>query len=201
MNLVQALEKLFAHRRFMNNDPTGERADFTGEDLSGLNLSNNIISGAIFTNAVLNGTNLSHTLATNAIFTGASLVGANLSDGMFAASNFDSANLTNANLADASFDDASFMGSTFANTELRGASFTVSKMSFPIYTFYVEEIPVVATPSELRLDDEVHPWNYWTTAALEAFFLQANKEPKNLSRHVLKVDFFRQLLIERGYTL
>jgi hypothetical protein len=201
MNIIQVLEKLQAHRRWMAGDPTGIEASFTGENLSGMNLSGQHLGGVDFTGANLTGTNLTQSLAPGADFTGANLTGANLSGGIFFGAHFNNATLTNANMNGSSFDEAFFIDTVFGNNDMRDATFTVSKMSFPIYTFTVAGLPAVASPSDLRIGEVIHPWSTWTVPYLNTFFLEDGEAPKELHRFTEHVNFFRQLLIERGYSL
>lgn len=201
MNIIQVLEKINAHRRWMAGDPTGIEASFAGENLSGMNLSGQHLGGVDFTGAILIGTNLAQSLAPGADFTGANLTNANLSGGIFFSAIFSDAILTGANMNGSSFDEAYFIDTVFGSNDMRDATFTVSKMSFPIYTFTVAGLPAVASPSDLRIGEVSHPWSTWTNAYLNAFFAADGEAPKEFHRFTEHVNFFRQLLIERGYSL
>jgi uncharacterized protein YjbI with pentapeptide repeats len=201
MNIIQVLEKINAHRRWMAGDPTGIAASFAGENLSGMNLSGQHLGGVDFTGATLTGTNLAQSLAPGADFTGADLTNANLSGGIFFGATFNDAILTGANMNGSSFDEAYFIDTVFGSNDMRDATFTVSKMSFPIYTFTVAGLPAVASPSDLRIGEVSHPWSTWTNTYLNTFFIEDGEAPKELHRFTEHVNFFRQLLIERGYSL
>lgn len=201
LNQIELLERLAAHRRFMSGDLTGARADFTGEDLAGLDLSNKHLGGVIFNGAYLAGADLSSCLAPDSAFVGATLTGANLTGGQFFHSTFDNANLVDAVLYEGAFDEASFLGTVWGNNDLRGATFTVSKMSFPVYTFSFLGEYGVATPTDLRLGSEIRSWQHWTLEVLEARYAALNSPPKDYERHHLFINFFKDTLIARGYQL
>lgn len=201
LNQIELLERLAAHRRFMGGDPTGVRADFTGEDLAGLDLSNKHLGGAIFNGAYLAGADLSAVLAPDTSWVGATLTGADLTGGQFFHSNFDNANLVDAKLYEGAFDEASFINTVWGNNDLRGATFTVSKMSFPVYTFSFMGEYGVATPTDLRIGSEIKSWQLWTTSALESQFAELGSPVKDYERHLLFINFFKDTLIARGYSL
>lgn len=201
LNQIELLERLAAHRRFMGGDPTGVRADFTGEDLAGLDLSNKHLGGAVFNGAYLAGANLSSVMAPDTSWVGATLTGADLTGGQFFHSNFDNATLVDAKLYEGAFDEASFIGTVWGNNDLRGATFTVSKMTFPVYTFSFLGEYGVATPTDLRIGSEIRSWQHWTQGVLEAKYAALNSPAKDYERHHLFINFFKDTLIERGYVL
>ena len=79
------------HKKWLNDDPDGKRADLRRADLSGANLS-----GANMRGANLSGANLS-----DADMRGANLRGANLSDADLSGANLSGANMRCANLSGA----------------------------------------------------------------------------------------------------
>lgn len=201
LNIIQVYEKLASHRRWLQGDVTGERAVFVGENLSGMNLSQQYLAKVDFTGADLSGANLSQVLASESIFTNADLTGANLSAGIFFRANFDGASIVNATLVDSSFDEASFINTMISNSDMRNATFTVSKMTFPVYSFKLLTQDAVATPTELRLGTVVRPWHEWTNGTLTDRLEEMGALPLDMVRHLLHVDFFRQVLRERGYSI
>lgn len=88
------------------------RADLTGRNFSGQNLSNADMRQANLTGAVLTGTNLSDADLRGANLTGASMDGADLSN----------ADLRNANLTGAILDHANFFSADMGRVSLTGAN-------------------------------------------------------------------------------
>lgn len=204
INYIEVLEKLVSHKRWLSDDPTGQRADFTAENLDGMNLSNQILSGVIFTAATLEGANLSNCLATEANFTGAALAGANLSNTTLVKCNFTGADLTNADLRNAVLDDSNFLATVITGVDFKGASLGSVSNIIPVYSFSIGDntiIQAVAQPGSLQLDDEIRPWSEWTDTLLSSYFDEVGLSQKSHAQHLLKVHFFKQLLIERGYNL
>ena len=201
MNQIELVERLNAHKRWVSGDPTGVRGNFTGEDLAGLDFSNKFLNGVIFDGAYLAGCDFSSCLAPHASLVGTNFTGANLSGSQFFHANFDSAILVDANLYEGAFDEASFIGTVWGNNDLRGATFTVSKMSFPVYTFNILGEYGVATPSDLRIGNVTKTWQQWDDELLKARFAALGAPNKDMDRHLLFISFFKKTLIERGYVL
>ena len=89
---LKAILKL--HRKWLNNEAGGTRADLTDANLSGAILTGADLSGAILTRANLVGANLTRANLTRANLSGAILAGANLTR-----TDLTGVDLTDANLA------------------------------------------------------------------------------------------------------
>ena len=101
------------HKLWLDDQPGGKRADFTGADLIKANLTRANLTGADLikanlTRANLTGANLTWADFTGANLTGANLTGANLTGADFTGANLTGANLTGANLTGANLDLASW---------------------------------------------------------------------------------------------
>ena len=102
MNKNKLDEILNLHKLWLDNDPSGRRADLSGADLWNANLS-----GAILTGADLSGATLWNANLWNAI-----LSGADLSDAILRNANLTNAKLTNAKLTDTILTNAIFSKNT-----------------------------------------------------------------------------------------
>lgn len=100
MTKEELAAKLEAHAKWLNTRYTGhvegERANLTGADLTGADLTRANLTGADLTGADL----------TRAYLTGADLTGANLTRSNFTDAYLTGADLTDANLTDANFTEA-----------------------------------------------------------------------------------------------
>jgi uncharacterized protein YjbI with pentapeptide repeats len=132
--IASILEK---HRKWLINEPDGERinfawADFSGADFSGTDLTGADFPGANFTGANFSGSNLSgaHLAWANfyqADLSGASLVKANLTEAHLAwadlrGSDLSWANLISANLSRASLNEADLTGALLTGANLTNAN-------------------------------------------------------------------------------
>ena len=143
-------KKLELHQKWLDRDPEGVRADFTGKNLSGLTVDEDIdLSWAIFTNANLSGADLSWTFLKYADLSGTKLRdtnlncctltdvdfrysdmrGANLQSTDLSRAILDKADASNVNLKSADLTDSSFVGAklhdtNMTNATLSGADFT-----------------------------------------------------------------------------
>jgi uncharacterized protein YjbI with pentapeptide repeats len=90
----------------INLAPGVNITSFNGADLSGVDFSNQNLTGIDFTGANLSGTNLAGVTANGVNFTNASLYDANLNNGIFNGANFTGAGLGGANLTGSSFAEA-----------------------------------------------------------------------------------------------
>ena len=109
MDKAQLKEILEKHRKYLNNEKDGVRADLSKANLSGINLIDADLSGAI-----LNGTNLSGADLSGADLSGADLRWANLSRADLSWANLRGADLRGANLIKAELGRADLH---FANLE------------------------------------------------------------------------------------
>ena len=113
---IGSIEKTLENHQFFLEGLGGERADFSNQDLSYLNLSNMNLSKAIFKNTDLSHSILNNTDLKSTDFSAANLTEANLSGADLRDSNLVRANLTKANLSDSLLRD-----SDLTNANLREA--------------------------------------------------------------------------------
>ena len=114
------------HKKLLNGNENGKRANFNGADLRGADLINADLRGAYLSNAYLRGAYLSNANLSNADLRGAYLSNANLSNADL--SNADlrgayliNANLINADLRGAYLINANLINADLSNADLRGA--------------------------------------------------------------------------------
>ena len=100
------LRALTAHRRWLQGDSDGVRADLSDENLSDVNLE---------------GRNLSHVSLANAKLSDARLRGAKLVGAELTGADLCGGNLTNSNLAAATLTDANLIGADLSAADLKGA--------------------------------------------------------------------------------
>lgn len=100
------LKALTAHHHWLQGDSDGVRADFSNEDLTGVNLA---------------GRNLSHVSMANAILSGANLKGAKLVGADLTGSDLSGANMTKCDLSSASMAEANLIGAELTSANLKGA--------------------------------------------------------------------------------
>lgn len=101
---------LALHKKWLNEEKGGERADLHGADLDGICLDN-----VDFRNANLRCVNFRNAIITNSDFRCADLYGADFCHALLQGSDFASANLKNAN-----FVEANLYGADFLNADLTG---------------------------------------------------------------------------------
>ena len=116
MNQEELQKILEAHKKWINSEDDGVRADLSEANLSGANLSDADLSGANLSDADLRGANLR-----GANLRGANLRGANLSD-----ADLSGANLRGANLRGAKLSGADLSGAKLRGADLRGANLDFS---------------------------------------------------------------------------
>lgn len=138
MNLEQVLRD---HKLWLDDSPTGKRANLYGADLSGANLSGAKLSRADLRSANLYDANLS----------GADLYGANLSD----------ADLYGADLYGADLRSANLSGANLSRADLCSANLCGATLDYPIYQFFIGSFNAVATSRLLRIGCESHSWETW----------------------------------------
>ena len=109
MDKAQLKEILEKHRKYLNNEKDGVRADLSKANLSGVNLIEADLSGAL-----LSGTNLSGADLSGADLSGADLRRTNLSRADLSWADLRGADLSGANLINAKLDGAILL---FANLE------------------------------------------------------------------------------------
>ena len=106
--LLSIIEK---HKKWLNGEPDGVRADLSGADLSdadlsGADLSEAYLSGADLSDADLSKANLSEADLSEAYLSGADLIDANLSGANLSGANLSGAYLSGANLSRADLSEA-----------------------------------------------------------------------------------------------
>jgi uncharacterized protein YjbI with pentapeptide repeats len=112
MSTEQLKEILEKHKKWLNNEDDGIRANLSDTDLRDANLKYASLSGANLKYTNLSGANLSGANLRDADLYGANLSGANLKY----------ANLMGANLSAANLRDADLMGANLMGVDLRGAN-------------------------------------------------------------------------------
>ena len=115
--LAEILEK---HKFYLDGKEGGERANLSGADLGGANLS-----GANLIRADLSGANLSGANLIRADLSGADLSGANLSEADLSEADLSGADLSGANLSEADLSEADLSGA-----DLSGAKGLLSTVNF-----------------------------------------------------------------------
>lgn len=108
--LQNILEK---HKKWLNDEEGGERANLYNADLSGANLRDANLRGANLSNA-----NLRDAILRDANLCGANLCGANLRDADLHGANLHDADLYGANLYGANLRDANLYGANLSNANL-----------------------------------------------------------------------------------
>jgi hypothetical protein len=109
--MIDIKKTLELHTAWRRGEECGERADLSGANLSGANLSRANLSGANLSRADLSGANLS----------GANLFGANLSGANLSGADLFGANLSGANLSGADLSGADLSGANLSRADLSGA--------------------------------------------------------------------------------
>ena len=117
---------LALHKKWLNEEEGGERADLHGADLDGVCLDN-----IDFRNANLKCASFRGAVITNSDFRSADLYGADFRGAFLQGSDFASANLKNAdftwaNLCDADFLNADLTGAYLGEANLKGVDFDYS---------------------------------------------------------------------------
>ena len=105
------------HKKWLNDDPDGERANLSGADLRGADLR-----GADLSDANLYGANLRRADLSDADLSDANLRGADLSDANLRGANLRGADLSDANLRGANLRGADLRGANLRGADLRGAN-------------------------------------------------------------------------------
>ena len=153
---IQDLPAILAsHAMWARGEVGGERANLSGANLRGADLS-----GANLSTANLSGANLSGANLSNANLRGADLSGANLRN----------ANLSNANLSGANLRGANLSNANLSNADLRGAKgitddTPISSNNVTLGQFKSEIVPALLTATGKALAEilgtgcwECHSW-------------------------------------------
>lgn len=126
METIELKNILALHKKWLNEEEGGERADLHGADLDGICLDN-----VDFRNANLKCASFRGAVITNSDFRSADLYGADFRGAFLQGSDFASANLKNANftyvnLCNADFLNADLMGVDLGEADIKGVDFDYS---------------------------------------------------------------------------
>ena len=129
--IKEILEK---HKKWLNGEDGGERAnlcdaDLSGANLRGANLRGADLRGANLCDAYLSGVDLSYANLRGANLSGAYLSGADLSDANLRGANLCDAYLSGANLRGADLSDANLSGADLSDANLSGADLSDANLS------------------------------------------------------------------------
>jgi uncharacterized protein YjbI with pentapeptide repeats len=116
-NVRQLLDILRAHHDWLRGDG-GERADFTGRNMSGLKLPRLDLTMANLSGCDFSGTDLSESKLQGANLAGTNLAGANLKDADLSGADLSDANMKGANLAGANLDGADLWRANLMGVEV-----------------------------------------------------------------------------------
>ena len=129
--IKNVLEK---HRKWLDNEAGGERADlrganFEGADLRGANLNGANLWGANLSGANLVEANLSRANLSRADLSGANLKGAELTKAYLKGAYLSETNLSGANLSGANFEGANLVEADLSGANLYGADLTGANLT------------------------------------------------------------------------
>ena len=117
MEMNELKNILALHKKWLNEEKGGERADLHGADLDGICLDN-----VDFRSANLRCVNFRNAIITNSDFRCADLYGADFCHALLQGSDFASANLKNANFVEANLCNADFLNADLTGTNLGEAN-------------------------------------------------------------------------------
>ena len=121
MTTIKLHEILDKHKKWLNEEEGGERADLRGADLIGADLSDADLSGADLSDADLSGADLR-----GATLRGADLRRADLRGATLRCADLRGADLRRADLSDADLRDADLYGADLSDADLIGAKLDYS---------------------------------------------------------------------------
>lgn len=116
-------EEFNEHRKWVRDNKTGKRGDFSNYDLRGVNLSYAILDDVVFEGADLSGANF-----VSASLNRAELMGAKLVNTQFSMANARHANFVQTDATSATFSYADLSGTNFKDANLDGACFESSTL-------------------------------------------------------------------------
>ena len=156
------------HRLWVNsNGSSGKRADLSRANLSGADLSH------------------------------ANLYGADLSHADLSRANLYGANLSGASLSHANLSGASLSGADLSHASLSHASLSGANLPHAVYQFFSGKFNAVATPTELRIGCEVHPWDVWLDEKKRGEIANSAKfTDKEFEIHSELITVFHKLLVK-----
>ena len=140
MEKLELKRILALHRKYLNGEENGQRAELNGINLEGMDLS-----GVNLKEAHLSRANLERANLIGAILEGADLHSANL-----ACANLDKANLTGANLRDAELTLAFLAGANLTGAEIKGANLALFRIDQAVF----DETTIM--PDGKPLDRAIH---------------------------------------------
>ena len=132
LNIMYIKEALEKHKRWLKNCPNGERANFNGMNLMGVDLSKAVLNEAIICMVDLSAAILKQTIFTEAFlkgtnFSGADLKGATLRRADLRGAKLRGADLRGADLRKADLREANVEGADFEGASLEGANLSRTK--------------------------------------------------------------------------
>ena len=162
MNAIELKEILEKHRKWLQGDPNGMRADLSETNLSHANLFHADLFRADLSHADLSEANLSEADLSEANLSGTNLSGANLSEAdlseaNLSGTNLSEANLSGANLSGANLSEADLSGTNLFKTDMNGASGNIKE----IKTIKVDTYPIVYTDKVIQIGCENHTIKEW----------------------------------------
>lgn len=157
--LKQILED---HKTFLITGGTeGKQADLSEANLHGINLYEADLQFANLTKTNLANAILIRANLRGAILEGADLTGTRLANAYMGYSTLTNAILYTADLSGANLFGADLSGADIRRTLLHGVRLAGAILPHPVYQFFVGNHEAIATPTELSIGCECHPWEYW----------------------------------------
>ena len=127
MNIKEILDK---HKKWLNGEAGGERANLSEADLSRANLSGADLRGANLSEADLSGADLSWADLSGADLRGANLSRANLRGANLSRADLSGADLSRANLSEADLSRANLSRANLSGADLSGADLSGADLSW-----------------------------------------------------------------------
>ena len=143
MDIKKLANILELHKKWLNAEKDGVRANLRGANLRGANLS-----GADLSCADLSGANLRNADLRNANLRDADLSYADLSDANLRDADFSYADLSDANLSDAHLSDANLRNADLRNANLKNANLRDADLDFA-------SIPLSCSLTKLKVDNRL----------------------------------------------
>jgi hypothetical protein len=152
MNIKEILE---LHKKWLNNEKDGVRADLSDADLRWADLSDADLRWANLSGADLSSADLSSATLSSATLSCANLSRANLSGADLNGADLGGANLSDANLSDANLSRANLSGADLSDADLSGATGLLSQVEYVKSHFKTNEKGIIA----YKTFNEVHQAN------------------------------------------
>jgi len=173
-------EILEMHKKWLDGDEGGERADLLDANLTRADLTNADLARAYLTHANLRGAHLTRANLTNAYLASADLTHANLRGADLTRANLTNANLTNADLTGADLTRANLRGCIGNRNQIKSL-------------FVVGEYPITYTAEILQIGCKRYPIAHWwgfnddRIAAMDDGALQFWGKYKSVIRQVIEL--------------